>query len=189
MAKSGSTKESRGSNLPPKGNKITKAERLFRFRVVEQSMRDGKRGAEIMEDLHAVGRHCLWPMVSEYIADVRYKWEMEDAQLRPIWRERQLRKLHEVSLKLEGPKTWNQWIRVQELIARVEGNLAPEKVDVTTRTDEFEGWSVTELRQYVETDGRFIPERFRSARASKGNGSSLPWEHASKGNGAAGSMH
>lgn len=174
---------------PPKGGLIPKAERLFRFRLVEASLRNGKRGAEIMEELHSFGRHVSWAQVSEYIADVRYKWEQEDAQLRPIWRERQLRKLHEIARQIEETKAWGHWIRLQELIAKVEGNFAPEKIDVTTHTDEFEGWTVEELKHYVESDGREIPLRFRPAQTSSRHGSEVPWESAEGGNGRAGTIH
>ena len=184
--------KSRTENLKNKNRQghIPKAERLFRFRIVEACLRDGKRGAEIVEELQAHGRKVVWSQVSEYIADVKYKWEQEDAQLRPIWRERQLRKLHEVALKLEAPKTWGHWIRLQELIAKIEGNMAPEKVDVTTRTDEFEGWTVEELRQYVETDGRQIPIRFKPAQASTGDSEGVPWDggEGTAGN-TAGTLH
>lgn len=134
------------------------AERLFRFRVVEEALRDGKRGSEIMDLLSEKGRKCTWTTVSQYISDVIYKWEMEDAQLRPVWRERQLRKLHNVASLLELRGKWNVWIRVQELIAKIEGNLSPTKIDVSAQ-DDFEGWSLDELTRYIQNNE--IPERLR----------------------------
>ena len=139
---------------------VTRTELLYRLRIVEQALVDGKRGAEILAVLAASGRKVSPGTLTRYIRMVRDKWGEEDALMRPIWRERQLRKLHDVAFKLEQSEAWSQWIQAQRLIADIEGNLAPTQVDHHLSVDPFDEWKLDELERYVQSQGRVIPARF-----------------------------
>jgi hypothetical protein len=178
--------EKRGDPIPEKGPRRrrggglvpTDAELLFRLRVVEAALLDGKRSGGVMEALKDEGRVVPLSTVNGYILRIRDRWEMEDAMVRPMRRERQTRKLHDVAEKLEALGAWGHWIAVQKLIADLEGNLAPVKVE-HKQVDQFEDWSLVELREYIDSDGEVIPPRLvaDSARRSErgtNNVKSLP---------------
>lgn len=158
----GEQRKGRGQRVkvPGSGGKSTPdCELLYRLRVVEACLLDGKRGGEIIEELQAHGRTVPVSTVNHYIVRIRDKWEQEDSLVRPIRRERQTRKLHDVARKLEALGAWGHWIAVQKLIADLEGNLAPVKVE-HSKADPFEDWSLDELRSYIESKGESVPERF-----------------------------
>lgn len=157
------------------GDRISQAELLYRLRIVEQALIDGMRGGQVMEHLNSIvgqKKPIPYTTVSHYMGRVKDKWEAEDKMLRPIWRERQLRKLHDVAHKLETQAAWAHWIAVQKLIADLEGNLAPVKVEHSHR-DEFEGWTLEELREYIASDGKRIPERALTAGEGAGKTGSV----------------
>lgn len=157
----------------PGGKRITDAELLYRLRVVEQALIDGKRGGEILDVLkNEHSRDVPYSTVASYMQRVRDKWEQEDAMLRPLWRERQLRKLHDVAATLEGKSEWGNWVKVQRLIADLEGNLAPVKVE-HSQADPFEGWSLDELRRFIDTKGKEVPQRARGESGGAGNGGTV----------------
>lgn len=151
------------------GGATSDAELLYRLRVVEQAIIDGKRGAQIQEELKNHGRTVPYTTVMGYTRKVRDKWSHEDSLLRPIWRERQMRKLHDVAAILEAGGHWGHWVAVQKLIADLEGNLAPVKVE-HKQVDQFEGWTVEELERYVESGGQFRPSRVAQESGGVGEG-------------------
>lgn len=158
--KNGEIAAGKGRRRRTGGNPISDVEMLYRLRIVEAALIDGKRGAEIIEALALEGRVVPYSTVCDYMRRVRDKWEQEDSLLRPLWRERQLRKLHDVAAKLEKGMNWGHWVNVQKLIAQVEGNLAPQKLEVEHHSDPFDGWTIEELRRFVESEGKEIPSRF-----------------------------
>lgn len=153
----------------PGGTSTSDSEQLFRLRVVEQAIIDGKRGGQIREALKDVGRDIPYSTVERYMRRVRDKWAHEDSLLRPIWRERQMRKLHDVADRLERGGHWGHWIACQKLIADLEGNLAPVKVE-HKNVEEFDGWTVEELEAYVASKGQVRPERFVEGGGAAGPG-------------------
>jgi hypothetical protein len=162
------------------GPAISDVELLFRLRIVERALIDGQRGAQVVEALAREGRDVPYSTVSQYQRRVRDKWAAEDDQLRPIWRERQMRKLHDIAAKLERQQAWGHWVNVQRLIADVEGNNAPTKVEVTQR-EQFDGWTPKELRAFIASEGETVPERF-DARGEQDGARGPEWpgngEHA-----------
>jgi len=175
IAQVNATDEPEKDPAPPRANQrkkkpttATQAEELFRLRVVEQAIMDGKRGGQIIElfaDLH--NRTISANQLTRYMGMVRDKWEAEDSLLRPMWRERQIRKLHDIAGKLETLAAWSHWIAVQKLIADLEGNNAPLKVEQKT-VDEFDGWSLEQLREFVKSEGETEFQRAHEGR--RGNG-------------------
>lgn len=166
----GEQRPGRGQRVKPPGSggkSLTDAELLFRLRIVEACLLDGKRGGEVIEALKEAGRTVPLSTVNHYIVRIRDKWEQEDSLVRPIRRERQTRKLHDVARKLEALGAWGHWIAVQKLIADLEGNLAPVKVE-HSKADPFEDWSLDELRSYIESKGESVPERFVSGSIATG---------------------
>lgn len=162
IAKKGVVTAKNGRRKPPKGKGATlsDADLLLRLRIVEQALIDGKRGGQVLEELNAaLSLNVPYSTCADYMRRVRDKWELEDSMLRPIWRERQMRKVHEIAKEIEKDRAWGHWISAQRLIADLEGNLAPVKVDVTHR-DQFEDWELDELKRYVKSEGKEIPERF-----------------------------
>jgi hypothetical protein len=163
------TQEERKAVRDKDKGRISGAEMLHRLRVVEQAIIDGKRGGEIVQHLEEEHKITVaYNTVKKYMARVRDKWESEDAVLRPIWRQRQLTKLHQVALKMENSKAWGPWVSCQRLIADVEGNLQPVKVQ-QMEADPFEGWTTEELRAFVRSEGKIRPK-------DKGNGVSVASE-------------
>jgi len=148
-----------GRHERKRGKRIPDAELLLRMRYVEQALIDGKRGQGVVDFLKEKKINVKYGTVVSYMQRVRDRWEEDDALLRPIWRERQLRKLHDVAYELESMKEWKYWIQVQKLIAHIEGNLAPTQHKVETKTDAFEDWTLQELRDFVDTKGEAMPER------------------------------
>lgn len=160
----------------PGGAVTSDAEQLFRLRIVEQAIIDGKRGGQIVEELKKHGRVLTYNTAAMYMRRVRDKWALEDSLLRPIWRERQMRKLHDVAERLERGGYWGHWVSVQKLIADLEGNLAPVKVE-HRQVEEFEGWTVEELETYVESKGQIRPARALEGSRAVGSGHGA-WEEA-----------
>ena len=157
-----SGRKNRGK-VPGSGGPATPdCELLFRMRIVEKCLLDGMRGGEIIEALQAEGRTVPVSTVNHYIVRIRDKWNQEDSLLRPIRRERQTRKLHDVARKLEDAQAWGHWVAVQKLIADLEGNLAPVKVE-HSQADPFEEWSLDELRAYIDSKGQSEPRRLATA--------------------------
>lgn len=153
---------------------ITDAEALLRLRIVEQCLVDGKSVGAIMQELEEVhDRKLTYSAVSRYIVKVRDKWAREDALTGPVRRERQLRKLHEIAFRLEGLQAWGHWLGVQKLIADIEGNNAPLKVEHAP-AEPFEGWSLKELQTYVESGGKAVPGRLAGGGEATGQGNQ-PW--------------
>jgi hypothetical protein len=153
----------------PGGGATSDSEQLFRLRIVEQAIIDGKRGGQILEVLKGHGRDISYSTLSMYMRRVRDKWAHEDSLLRPIWRERQMRKIHDVADRLERGGHWGHWIACQKLIADLEGNLAPVKVE-HKQVEEFDGWTVEELEAYVASKGQVRPERFAEGSGTAGSG-------------------
>jgi len=100
-----------------------------------------------------------WYTVQKYIRHVASMWEEEDALARPYRRARQLRQLHDVADQLMEDKAWKEWLETQRLIARIEGNEAPQQHEFSVRS-KFDGWSVQELETYAQSNGKIVPTRF-----------------------------
>lgn len=131
------------------------------LRLIERFLIMGKRGGQIIEAIHKEHGIMIDPgLFWDYVERIRDKWEREDRLLRPIWRERQLRKLHDVAERLEQKELWQSWIQLQKMIADIEGNYAPIKVEARA-VDPFEGWTAEELQLFVEKGER--PRRMKKA--------------------------
>ena len=148
-------------NGPPSGGGIpsSRAEIAMRIRIIEALMLKGYLGRDIQRTLERQFRKKLtWFTVSKYIRHVAKMWEEEDALMRPYRRARQLRQLHDVADTMLSKEMFREWLDCQRLIARVEGNEAPQQIQVNDQRSRFEGWTVKELENYAETEE--VPPRF-----------------------------
>jgi hypothetical protein len=163
----------KGGTPPPGGgpNKVatSRAERLFRLRVVEEAMVEGKRAAEVQEVLAAVGRVVPTRTVADYIRAVRLKWEEEDRIHRKSTRARQLRDLYQTAALMKKSRAWASWVATQKLIADLEGNV-PERGQLPDETPagDFDGWSQEELDSYIVSGGEAEPAWLKKAREAGG---------------------
>lgn len=152
---------------PVGGLKRTNVEIMKRRKAVEALLVEGFVSSDIVPALEKkVGKLYPWETLQRDIRFIRGKWEEEDSLLRPLLRGRQRRELYEMarSLKENRPKVW---LRLQELIARIDGTESPAKVEIQ-EVDEFSGWSTEELDRYAET-GR-VPARMFGQSSRQGTG-------------------
>ncbi len=142
------------------GPPTPRAEIILRLRIIEGLMFRGFLGRDIQKALETQFKKRIpWKTVQKYIRHVGAMWEEEDAIARPHRRARQLRQLHDAADELRGNQQWREWIEIQRLIARIEGNLAPTQKDVVIQ-GKFDGWTIEELEHYVKTQE--VPARIRS---------------------------
>jgi len=193
-------KKSRGKHgnkkpgKPPAGggpNRVqtSRAERLFRLKVVEEAMVSGKRAAAVQEALAKAGRVVPARTVGDYIRAVRLKWEEEDKLHSRSTRQRQLRDLYATAEEMKANRAWASWVSCQKLIADLEGNFP--KDDGPTATDapeDFAGWSREELDAYIASGGEAEPSWIKAAREagqapSRGNGHDRDWPDDGDGGG------
>ncbi len=135
------------------GRRTDIAELQLRLRVVEGLMLRGFMGREVQESLRTIYHKDIpWPTVAKYIRHVAKLWEEEDALARPYRRQRQLRQLYMAAddMLQHDPPMYREWLETQRLIARIEGNEAPQRIELD-RADRFDGWSVEELEHYANT--------------------------------------
>lgn len=155
---------------PPAGGgpdrvQTTRAERLFRLRVVEEAMIEGKRAAAVQEALAKVGRAVPARTVTDYIRAVRLKWEEEDKLHSGATRQRQLRDLYETARSMKAAKAWSAWVATQKLIADLEGNFPKDDgLPDGAGSEDFSGWSDEELDAYIESGGVKEPDWIKVAR-------------------------
>lgn len=148
--------------------KPTRAERLFRLKVVEEAMIKGARGGAIQEALAKVGRVVPQRTITDYIRAIRLKWEEEDKLFSRATRQRQLRNLYLKAESMANGKAWSAWVSCQKLIADLEGNYPKDDGAHlgTAGPEDFAGWSETELDQYVESGGEKEPKWIKHARSA-----------------------
>lgn len=70
--------------------------------------------------------------VDDYIAKVNARWAEEAALTRAETRKRQLRRLYRRLSALKGAGNYREAAELEKLIAKIEGNLAPIKVEAST---------------------------------------------------------
>lgn len=175
--------QSTDKNRGPGGKRIARAEMVLRIRVTEGLMLRGFLGRDVQKGLEQQFKKTIpWYTVKKYIRHVAAMWEEEDALARPYRRQRQLRQLHDIADRLldNKPPLYKEWLETQRLIARVEGNEAPQQHEFSVRS-KFDGWNVEELEEYARTRGKAIPERFNSHETSTAC-SQLPGESEETGN-------
>lgn len=83
---------------------------------------------------------------------VQRAWKEASEQVREDSREYQLRTLDDLYRKAYESDQLRQCVEVQKLIAQIEGNLAPVRVETTAKeADEFSDRSEEELETYAAT--------------------------------------
>ena len=127
-------------------------EEVYRRRqATELLMREGYSGEELHRRLtELIGKSYPWNTVRVDVRRSQKQWEESDAFERPLLRARQRRKLYQVSRKLERMGEWKDWIRLQELIAKIDGTETPQKVEHVKSSD-FDQWTTEELEHYAQT--------------------------------------
>jgi hypothetical protein len=164
-AKTPKAAKSRRGRATPGGKPISQIELLMRLRVVEEALIAGRFGFEVCEALADAGYSVPERTARDYVRRVRERWEHDAAEERPMLREAMRRRLTRQAVamlsKLDVNKArWSDWVRIMELLARVEGNLAPVQEEIKPLESRFEGWTIEELERFIESDCEEVPERF-----------------------------
>jgi hypothetical protein len=151
-----------------RGGKRRPTEEVYRRRqATELLMREGYSGEELHRRLtELLGKSYPWNTVRVDVRRIQKQWEESDAFERPLLRARQRRKLYQVARKLERMGEWKDWIRLQELIAKIDGTETPTKVEHVKGND-FDQWTTEELEHYAQTGE--APARLYARRATQGS--------------------
>lgn len=153
------------------GGKRRPTEEVYRRRqAIELLMREGYSGEELHRRLtELLGKSYPWNTVRVDVRRIQKQWEESDSFERPLLRARQRRKLYQVARKLERLGEWKDWIRLQELIAKIDGTETPQKVEHVKSSD-FDNWSTEELEHYAQTGE--APARLYARKPASGSDAS-----------------
>lgn len=146
-------------------------EEVYRRRqATELLMREGYSGEELHRRLtELLGKSYPWNTVRVDVRRIQKQWEESDSFERPLLRARQRRKLYQVARKLERLGEWKDWIRLQELIAKIDGTETPHKVEHVKSSD-FDNWTTEELEHYAQTGE--APARLYARKSANGSDAS-----------------
>jgi len=145
-------------NMPPgtRDGPPSRIVQLKRFVFVEKLLMEDMLQREIVERAKAeLG--IAERTTHDYIRRVYESWkeahqrDREELRAHAIMRAKEL--IGKMGSRLDAGKNdpyWADMVRAQELLAKLEGTLAPQehKVDVRSR---FEQWTIEELDRYIET--------------------------------------
>lgn len=101
---------------------------------------------------------CRPSQVQGLIRKVFSRWKAESAESRPSRRLQQIRALERVHRLAVEQKKLSVAVKCEELLARIEGNLEPERHELSVKINEFEDRSEEDLDHYA-THGYFPDER------------------------------
>jgi len=134
------------------GIKRTKSEIMVRRGHVEQLMLKGYIGKDLLTELEKlIGHDHPWSTIVNDIQLITRRWEDEDVLHHSAMRARQRRELYEVARGLRQKDSIALWIRVQELISKVDGTMDASRHKVVTPIEEFARWSTTELEAFAQS--------------------------------------
>jgi hypothetical protein len=172
----------RNPNSTEKGKRPTEHELMRRFEFVEHLVLwDYSRKRIIEEAARELGiaERTTDAYIKRVRDELKVKWEERKATRREAQVERLDKFAEKMTRRLYHGKNdpfWSDYLRLEETKARIEGNYAPEKHDVTVK-DRFAGWTQEELRRYIDTEEE--PEWFVNGEAPPdregGNGKDKEW--------------
>lgn len=142
---------------PPGGKRRGVAEVKTRTELVEQFMSYGAPRAAIRAALERNGLPMPERTLDEYMRRVREQWAREDDDQRPTRRARQLLRLYAQVRVLTEAKRHRDVLERERLIAQIEGNLAPLKVESTVRRRGWDDLSEADLEYIRKNDGKLPP--------------------------------
>jgi hypothetical protein len=156
--------------VEPLPTRNSPAETALRRRSVEVLMSRGLTDADQIVDEIAdeMGREYARSTIQKDMREVIAKWKDEDEANRPGLLARHRRRLYALAEKMEReagvePKVWGPLVKLEELIAKMEGTIAPKTVrHESTKGGRFDGWSREEKRRFAEKGE--IPARVRNER-------------------------
>jgi hypothetical protein len=156
----------------PRPPRNSPAETALRRRYVEVLMSRGITDVDhIVEEVaDEMGREYAQSTIRADMREVIAKWQKEDEANRPARLARHRRRLYTLAEKMEReaglePKVWGPLVKLEELIAKLEGTIAPRTVrHESTKGDRFEGWTREEKRRFAEKGE--IPARIRGERTA-----------------------
>jgi hypothetical protein len=123
--------------------------------IVEKAMTYGVGRTELLRLM--LQEHKLPERTTEeYMARVRAMWKSETEDERPERKARQLRRLYRQLMELQDRREYAEVAKRERLIAEIEGNLAPEEIEIVRRV----GWqdmSPEQVKFIIENRGKKLP--------------------------------
>ena len=133
--------------------------RMVRIRAIERLILNGHSGKGLVVALSEdLGRVYRWAEIKNDVKSVCVALSEADDIEAPAFRARQRLQLHAAARLMWVKGHIGKWTKIQRLIANLEGNDAPKKIDIR-KANEFEGWTIQDLDMFAET-GK-VPKRIR----------------------------
>ncbi len=156
IAASSAAQENRAKGKPPGGKRRSLADVELLQREIANHMALGTPKAGILAALAAdskdrPGIEMPPRTLDDYMARVRAQWDEETKAEAPTRRARQLRRLYGHVRTMLNRGRLNDLANMERLIAQIEGNLAPIKVEETKPSRGWDSLSDDELEAFRQT--------------------------------------
>lgn len=151
--------------------RLSKSERLEAMLAAEKMLAERFHDDQVVRALQ--GRYeCSVHQARGVLRSVYDRWEQESAERRSWRREQQIRSLEDLYREARKAKKFHVCVRIETLLARIEGTLEPDRMLVMGgRDDDFETRTEAELDHYI-AHGCWPEESPRTAKANGGGSGS-----------------